>query len=327
MKTACREQYGPPQVLSVREVPVPEPRQDEMLVRVRAATVSRTDSAGLLGEPYIYRFFVGWPRPRHVATGCDFAGEIEAIGANCAGFQVGQRVWGFDDNSLGTHAQYLTIRGDQPVALIPDGVSYQDAAASAEGAHYALNFMKKIELLRGQRILVIGGTGAIGSAAIPLLHHRGLRVTAVAPGPYLDTVRERGAERVIDYLTEDFATVLAKEEPFDFVFDAVGKSSFGTCKRLLKNHGAYLSSELGPRGENIPLSLFAPVLSPFSRGKKVVFPLPVDVRGSLSQMAKLLAEGTFRPLIDRSFPIEQVAEAFAYVLTGQKIGNVLLTMD
>ncbi len=329
MKTVFRTQYGPPSVLSVRDVPVPTPKPTEVLVRVRAATVSRTDSAALEGKPFFFRFFIGFPRPRHVATGCDFAGDVAAVGAQVSEFKIGQRVWGFDDIGLGTHAEYMIIGANKAISSIPEGVSYEQAVASAEGAHYAINSLRKLPLTAGQHVLVVGGTGAIGSAAIQLLRLRGVRVTAVAPTPHLQTVRDLGAERVIDYLKEDFTVALAprsKDEAFDFVFDMVGKSTFGRCKPLMKPGAAYLSSELGPGAENIPLALAAPLLAPFSKGKKVLFPIPVDVKGSIEFMSDLLAKGTFKPLIDRSYPIDQIAEAFSYVLSGQKVGNVILTM-
>ncbi|MDX2023315.1 MAG: NAD(P)-dependent alcohol dehydrogenase [Deltaproteobacteria bacterium] len=330
MKTVYRTHYGPSHVLSVKDVPIPTPKDNELLVRVRAATVNRTDCSGLSGRPFVYRFFAGFPRPRFVATGTDFAGDVEAVGKSVSHFKVSDRIWGLDDNGLGSHAQYFILNANKPIAKIPEGVSYEHAVASAEGAHYALNFIKKVPLQAGQKVLVNGGTGAIGSAAIQLLKHKGLRVTAVCAGPHMETVRALGAERVIDYLTQDFVEALAPQaadDAFDFVFDAVGKSTFGRCKPLMKPGAVYLSSELGPHAQNIWLALAAPVLSPFSARKKVIFPVPFDVKGSLAFMTELLQQGAFVPLIDRRFAMEQIADAFDYVQSGQKIGNVLLTME
>lgn len=321
MKTAYRTAYGPPEVLSVREVPVPEPRQGEILVRVHATTVNRTDCGALWGKPYIFRFFVGWPRPREVATGTDFAGEVVAVGAGVMRFAVGDRVMGFNDNNLGSHAEYLRISERQPIIRIPEGVSFENAAASMEGAHYARNFIDRAALKPGDAVLVNGATGAIGSAAIVLLKQAGASVTAVCAEPHLDAVAALGADRVLDYTRAPFTEQL-RGENFAFVFDAVGKSRFSTCRPLLTDTGAYVSSELGPRGENIFLALAAPAM----RGPKVRFPIPMDIPRTLALIAPLLAQGVYKPLIDRRYPLEDIRQAFAYVASGQKIGNVLLTL-
>ena len=320
MQSSFRTTYGSPEVLSVRELPMPVPGPGELRVRVRAATVNRTDCGALWGEPYIFRFFVGWPRPRHAATGTDFAGEVEAVGPGVTRFAVGDRVMGFDDNCLGSHAQYVKVPEKAAVVKIPDGVSFETAATSIEGAHYARNFMNKVPLAAGDHVLVYGATGAIGSAAIQMLRAAGVRVTAVCAGPHRDAVATLGADRVLDYTAGDWRADLAGET-FPFVFDAVGKSTFGACKPLLGRSGVYISSELGPGGQNIWYALAAP----FMRGPKVRFPMPADVPKTLEVVAPLLASGAFRPLIDRSYPLADIREAFTYVASGQKIGNVLLT--
>lgn len=322
MKTSHRTVYGSPDVLSVREAPVPEPGPGEILVRVHAATVSRTDCAVLAGTPYIFRFFVGWPRPRLTATGTDFAGEVVAAGPGVTRFSPGDRVMGFDDNGLGSHAQYVRIAERRAIAAIPDDISFEVAAASMEGAHYARNFINKVPLKRGDTVLVNGATGAIGSAAVPLLKHAGAHVTAVCAGEHRDAVAALGADRIVDYKQEPFTAQL-KGETFDFVFDAVGKSSFADCRPLLRETGFYLSSELGPWAQNPVLALLAPLM----RGPKVRFPVPTDVPRSLALVTGLLAQGEYTPLIDRRYTIEDVGQAFAYAASGRKIGNVLLTFD
>lgn len=321
MRTAYRTGYGPPEILTVREVPVPEPRQGEILVRVHAATVNRTDCGALSGKPYIFRFFVGWPRPRSVATGSDFAGEVVATGPGATRFAVGDRVMGFNDNCLGSHTQYLRVSERQPIVRIPEGVSFETAAASMEGAHYARNFIDRVALKPGDAVLVNGATGAIGSAAIVLLKQAGANVTAVCAEPHRDAVAALGADRVFDYTRAPFTEQL-RGETFAFVFDAVGKSRFSACRPLLDPSGAYISSELGPRGENIFLALAAPAM----RGPTVRFPIPTDINRTLGLIAPLLVRGVYRPLIDRRYPLDEIGEAFTYVASGQKIGNVLLTM-
>lgn len=322
MKSSFRTVYGPPDSLTIREMPVPVPGPGEILVRVRAATVNRTDCAALWGRPYVYRFFVGWPRPRVVATGTDFAGEVVAVGPGSARFATGDRVMGFDDNNFGSHAQYLCVSEARSIIRIPEGVAFDTAAASMEGAHYAYNFIRQVSIRPGTRVLVNGATGAIGSAAVVLLKHFGADVTAVCAGPHRAAIAALGADRVLDYTQQAFEVQL-RGETFDFVFDAVGKSTFAACRPLLGATGIYLSSELGPWGQNPILALLAPLM----RGPKVRFPVPTDIPRTLSLVASLLAEGVYKPLIDRQYPLEEIGQAFIYADSGEKIGNVLLTLD
>lgn len=320
MKAAVRRKYGTPEVLSIEEMAQPIPANNEVLVRVYAATVNRTDLGVLTGLPYLFRFFTGLFRPASAVPGTDFAGKIESVGSEVADYKVGDRVFGFNDNGrFGSQAEYMTTTTEQ-IGLIPEGINYSEAVASLEGAHYALNFINKVKLNPGDSVLLNGATGAIGSAAVQLLHNKGVRVVAVCPGEYMETVRAMGAEKVIDYTREDFTQI---KEKFPFVFDAVGKSSFGKCKPLLEEKGIYISSELGPRNENP----FLAMIGSFTGGKKVVFPFPVDIKGSITTMQQLLTEGKFHPLIDRTYPLELIVEAYHYVSTGQKIGNVIIDLS
>ncbi len=317
MRTVYRDRYGPPEVLRVTDVDAPEPGAREVLVRVHAATVNRTDCAALWGKPFVYRFFVGFPRPTRRATGTDFAGEVIALGQGVTGFRVGDRVWGFDDHGAGSHAELMTLGEDRPIGKMPAGISYEQAAASLEGAHYAINFINKVRLKPGQRVLVNGATGAIGSAAVQLLKVEGVHVTAVCGPDHVERVAALGADRVIDYVSQDFTKEAMQ---YDFVFDAVGKNTFGRSKSVLSPRGIYISSELGPWWQNLPLAL----VTPLSGGRKVIFPVPVNVNATLTLMARLLEEGKFKPLIDRRYPLDRIREAFDYVASGQKIGNVML---
>jgi NADPH:quinone reductase-like Zn-dependent oxidoreductase len=255
-----------------------------------------------------------------VATGTDFAGEVVAVGDGVTRLSVGERVMGFDDENLGSHAEYVLVPEKCPMARVPDGVPFEVAAASLEGAHYAYTFMSAVPLDAGQKVLVYGATGAIGSAAVQLLHAAGVHVTAVCPAEHHGAIRERGAERVFDYQSDAWLRALEGER-FPFVLDAVGKSRFGVCRQLLEPRGLYLSSELGPHGANVWLALAAPLM----RGQKVRFAIPKNIPRSLEHVVPLLATGKFRPLIDRSYPLEEIRAAFEYVASGQKLGNVLLT--
>ena len=319
MKAVVVPRYGPSDVLEMREVEKPSPGDDEVLVRIHASTVNRTDTSYIRGIPFFSRLFTGLLKPRRSIPGTEFSGVVEAVGDRVSSLKVGDRVFGLSEKGYGTHSEFFTISENSPIAHIPEGVSFKEAAASSEGPWYAINFINKVKIEPGQRILVNGGTGGIGSATIQLLRDRGAHVTAVCPGRYSQQVRTLGANEVIDYEEEDFTR---GDITYDFVFDTVGKSSFGSSKRILKPGGIYISSELGKWGQNVFYSLVTPIF--FS--KKVRFPFPADCRGSILHMKKLLEEGKYRPLIDRKFGMEEIVDAYRYVDSGEKIGNVVITV-
>ena len=320
MRAAYRTRYVPPARLAVERIATPAPKADEMVVRVVCATVNRTDTAVLTGKPFVMRFFTGLRRPRIPVTGTDFAGEV-VHAPDGSEFSVGDRVYGFYDEGLGSHGEYVAVPpAKRSVMKIPDTVSYQDAAASLEGAHYAMSFLRFVDVKEGTRVVVNGGTGAIGSALIQLLKYRGAFVVATGPTHALERVSSLGADKVIDYQRDEFTDVGGR---FEAVFDAVGKSSFGRCKKLLSGKGVYISSELGPRAQNLYLPLWTKIWG----GRRVHFPIPLNIRSTMTAMRKLLAAGAFRPMIDRSFSLDQVGSAFDYVLSGKKIGNVLLDIQ
>lgn len=318
MLAATRSTYGPPDLLSIKEINKPTPGDKEVLIRVYATTVNRTDCSILWGKPFIIRFVAGLFKPASPIPGTDFAGRVEAIGKNVQSFKAGDRVWGFNDQGLASHAQYMTIREDKGISIIPDNITYEQAAASPEGAHYAYNFISKVKLQPGQKILVNGATGAIGSSAVQLLKHFEINITAVCNTENIDLVKSLGADKVIDYTKEDFTK---DEQQYHFIFDAVGKSSFGKCKPLLLPGGIYISSELGPGSEN----LYLPLITAITGGKKVIFPFPVNIKRSMLLINKLLEQGKFKPVIDRKYHFTNIAEAYKFVVTGQKTGNVIIT--
>jgi NADPH:quinone reductase-like Zn-dependent oxidoreductase len=312
-----RSDYGGPGVLIVAEVPTPIPAAHEVLVRVHATTVNRTDCAILRAKPFVMRFATGLRRPKSPVPGTDFAGEVVQTGSGVTEYAAGDRVWGFDDTGLASQAQFLTISQSAAIAKIPPGIDDAQAAASAEGAHYALNALKRAGYVPGQRVCVYGATGAIGSAAVQLLADQGSDVTAFCSGKHADLVRGLGATTVVDYTVQELATY---QDRFDLVLDAVGKSTFAASKPLLGDSGRYVSSELGPHGQN----LYLPLTTRLRPGPRVYFPLPTGRRNSIRHMTGLLADGRFRPLIDRHFGLADVRSAYSYVLTGQKLGNVIL---
>jgi NADPH:quinone reductase-like Zn-dependent oxidoreductase len=316
MRATFHDQYGGPEVLSIREIERPVPKDDEILVKVMAATVNRTDCGFLTARPFIVRFFTGMFGPKIPATGCDFAGTVEAVGKEVERFEVGDRVFGINDY-IGSHAQYICVKSSIAVEKIPEGISFDKAVASLEGGHYAYSDIKILDLKAGNKVLVNGATGAIGSAAVQILKDMGMQVTAVGTTKALELLRSLGAERVISYEEEDFTKT---DDQFVFIFDAVGKSTFSKCKQLLTPKGTYISTELGPNVQNIPLALFTPLLG----GRRVRFPLPLDQHGSITYIKQLLEKGAFDAVIDRAYPLDQIRDAFAYVLSGQKTGNVII---
>ncbi|KFF60337.1 NADPH:quinone oxidoreductase [Cryobacterium sp. MLB-32] len=317
MKAAVYTRYGPPNVLRVVEAPKPVHRDDELLVQVYAATVNRTDCGFLRGEPRFVRLFSGLFTPNKRILGNEFAGRVEAVGTHVHSFAVGDRIFGYSGVNFGAQAEYLTVKESGLVALIPQGLTFEQAAPSTEGAHYALNHIRAAGIEAGHDVLVNGATGAIGSAAVQLLRHAGARVTAVCATANVELVRSLGADRVIDYTKEDFTRT---SDLFDVVFDEVGKSSFGRCKPILKPQGIYLSSELGPRAENPVLAL----TTRFSRSTRVMFPIPRDRREDVIFLKHLMFEGKFTPIIDRTYPLTEIVEAYDYVETGMKVGNVVI---
>ena len=312
-----RSAYGGPSVLTVAEIATPTPAAHEILVRVHATTVNRTDCAILQAKPFVMRFGTGLRRPRSPVPGTDFAGEIVQTGSGVTKYAAGDRIWGFHDNGLASQAQFLVIAQDAAIAKIPPGIDDAQAAASAEAAHYALNALRRVGYLPGPRVCVYGATGAIGSAAGQLMADQGSDITAFCRDQHADLVRSLGARTVVDYATQDLATY---PDRFDLVFDAVGKTTFAASKPLLGDSGRYVSSELGPHGQN----LYLPLITWLRPGPTVHFPLPTGRHRSIQHMTRLLAGGRFRPLIDRHFPLEDVQSAYEYVLTGQKLGNVIL---
>lgn len=319
MKAAVHTRYGPPEVVRITGVDQPTASANELLVRVHATTVNRTDCGYRGAKPFILRFVTGLFRPKVTVLGTEFAGEVEAVGSGVTSFQVGDRVFGYNEGPFGAHAEYLSIPEDGSVATMPANVSYEEAAPSTEGSHYALTFIRKAKIGTGQAVLINGATGAIGSAAVQLVKSLDAEVTAVCDTENVELVKGLGADRVIDYTVEDFTQ---DEQAYDVVLDAVGKSSFGRCKRLLKPRGIYLSSEpLGSLSQSLAL------LTPLLGGKKSMFPFPRHDQEMVTYFKGLIESGEFKPVIDRRYPLDEIVEAYRYVETGQKVGNVVISVD
>ncbi|MDB5261068.1 MAG: Alcohol dehydrogenase zinc-binding domain protein [Adhaeribacter sp.] len=320
MKAAIRRSYGSFDTLKVETIEKPTAKDNEVLIRVYATTVNRTDCAVLMGKPFIMRFFTGFLTPKLPITGTDFAGRIEAVGKNVKAFKVADKVWGFNDLGLSSQAEYMVFPEDGAMAIIPESYTYEQAAASLEGAHYAYNFMNKVNLKPGDKILLNGATGAIGSVLLQFLKYYNLYVTAVCSTKDLELIKALGADRIYDYTREDFTE---DDEKYNFVFDAVGKSTFAKCKALLKPGGVYISSELGPMAQN----LFLPFITKVNGDKKVIFPVPSDIKRTINFIKTLIEEEKFKPVIDRKYLFDNISEAYRYVASGQKTGNVVISFE
>ena len=324
MKAIVYTKYGPPDVLQLKEIAKPIPKDNEVLIKIHATTVNRTDCATIRAKPFFMRIVTGLFKPKKQIPGTEFAGEIEAVGKSVSSLKVADKVFGFGDQGSGSQAQYITISEDNGLTTIPRDTTFEQAAASTEGAHYAYNFIKKVNLKSGQKVLVNGATGAIGSAAVQLLKYLGLKVTAVCNTKNIELVKSLGADKIIDYTKEDFTK---DEEKYNFIFDTVGKSSFFKCKPLLQSGGIYISSDLGYMAQNVFLSLITPIIKPMIGNKKTIFPVPTDIKGSILLIKKLIEEGKFKAVIDRKYPLEQIVEAYKYVEAGHKTGNVVITVE
>jgi len=319
MKAIVYTKYGPPEVVKLMEVDKPIPTDNDVLIKVHATTVNRTDCGFRSADYFITRFFSGLFRPKNKILGNEFAGEIEAIGKNVTSFNVGDKVFGYNDSKMGAHAEYMTMAENEAITTMPNNLSYQEAAPICEGAHYALCDIRAAKAKSGQSTLVNGATGAIGSAAVQLLKHFGANVTAVCDTKNIELVRSLGPDLVIDYKKDDFTKT---EQKFDFIFDSVGKSSFGKCKPLLNEKGIYISTELGKNSENIFLAIITPRLG----GKKVLFPIPTISKEDVIFLKQLVESGRYKPVIDRQYKLEQIVEAHTYAETGQKTGNLVINI-
>ena len=325
MKAVVYDRYGPPEVLRIEEVARPVPRDDEVVVRVRAATVNRFDchtreanrSNGLVISG-VSRLVSGIRRPRQPILGTEFAGEVAAVGPAVTRFGAGDRVFGNTGLRFGCHAEFTCVPEAALVAPVPEGVGFAEAAAATDGALNALWCLRLAGPVQGRRVLVYGASGAIGTAAVQVAKHFGAQVTAVCGPAGVAVVQAIGADRVIDYTKEDFT---ADRRRYFSVFDAVGRQSFARCRDVIEPGGTYLATD-GFR--NLLLGLWTARFG----DRKVRFKLPPRyTQQDVVLIKELMEAGRYRPVLDRVYPIEDVVEAARYVETQQKIGNVVLAVS
>jgi NADPH:quinone reductase-like Zn-dependent oxidoreductase len=318
MKAATIARYGSPGVIEVRDVPTPAPGPDEVLVRVHAATVNRTDCGELL-HPTLIRLLVGAGRSRRRTLGMDFAGTIEAVGSAASLFKPGDRVYGMcGARNDGAQAEYFCMPEARAIAHMPSNLRF-DQAVVCEGAFYAHPIIEHFALKPGHRILIYGASGAIGTAALQLARYRGAEITAVVAGRHLGLVRSLGADLAFDYTTDAFDQLGRR---FDFVLDAVGKLGLRRWRQLLKPGGVFATTDLGPRAQYVPFLLWSGITG---NGRFVV---PLAKRGSgkvfVTELRDKIEAGRFIPVIDRRYPLAEIADAYRYVQTGEKTGVVVI---
>lgn len=318
MRAVVFDRYGPPEVLRLHDAQRPAPKDNEVLIKVRATTVNRTDTGVRQGKPFFSRFISGFPRPRWKILGTEIAGEIETTGPAVTEFAAGDQVFGINAWRFGAHAEFVCMRERAALARKPAGMSPEEAAAVCDGAILALGCLRPAQLRQGKTILIYGASGSIGTAGVQLAKYFGADVTAVCNTTNIDTVKSLGADQVIDYTHEDFTTT---GHTYDVIFDAVGKHSFQRSKGSLNPGGMYLATD---HLQNLALALWTSRIG----DNRVVFPIPPKyTKKDVLFLKQLIEAGNYRAVIDRSYPLDQVIEATRYVETEQKTGNVVLTIN
>jgi NADPH:quinone reductase-like Zn-dependent oxidoreductase len=319
MRAVVYDRYGGPDVLRLEDVERPAPKDDEVLIKIHATTVTRTDTGLRSAEYFISRFVTGLRRPKRKILGLELAGVVEGAGSAVSEFEVGDEVFGVT-GSGGAHAEYVCMRESAPLAHKPAGMTFEEAAAVCDGAALALACLRKATVRKGQSIVVYGATGSVGTAAVQLGKYFGANVTAVGNTKNVELVRSLGADEVIDYTREDFTK---NGKKYDVVFDAVGKHSFRRSRRSLTPNGIFVTTDLGFMW-HAPLLL---LLTRWIGDKKVKVGITKYAKENVLLLKELIEAGKYRAVIDRRYPLEDVVEATRYVETGQKTGNVVLTVN
>jgi NADPH:quinone reductase-like Zn-dependent oxidoreductase len=329
MKAIVCAKYGPPEVLQLKEVAKPTPKDNEVLIRICATSVTAgdvTDRSGTV-SPWAWlptRIIFGFSRPRRTIPGADLAGVIESVGKDVTRFRKGDQVFGNTGWGSGAYAEYKCLPEDGVLAIKPANMTYEEAAAVPFGGLTALHFLRRANIQSGQKVLVNGASGGVGTFAVQLAKCFGAEVTGVCSTTNLDMVESLGTDRVIDYTKEDFTR---SGETYDVVFDAVRKSSFSRSKGSLKNNGFFLTTDMGPAlmFQMLWTSMMGS-LPGRQTGKRVVSGIPSNSTEDLNSLKELMEAGKVKSVIDRCYPLEQIAEAHRYVEKGHKKGNVVITV-
>lgn len=329
MKAIVYEKYGSPDVLELKEMDKPVPQDNEILIKVQATSVNFGDmlarnfkeiSPGKFTMPLIFWFFAkmyfGFTKPSVTIPGSEFSGEIESAGKDVKLFKNKDQVFGYLGQKMGAYAEYICMPENGCVAIKPSNMTHEEAAVVPYGSIMALSLLEKVNIKPGQKVLINGASGSIGSAAVQIAKYSGAEVTGVCGTPRLDFVRSLGADKVIDYTREDFTQ---RSETYDIIFDILGKSSFSRCKSSLKENGCYLLASFKMK------QIFQMLWTKVTGKKRVICALAPGSREDLNSVKKLIEMGKIKSIIDRSFPLEKSAEAHRYVEEGNKKGNVVIT--
>jgi NADPH:quinone reductase-like Zn-dependent oxidoreductase len=324
MKAIVHTKYGPPDELQLKEVEKPVPKDNEVLIKIHASTVTTSDcnARNFTFVPKSFMFFArimfGFKKPKINILGIDLAGEIEAVGIDVKRFKEGDQVFGSPGTNFGAHAEYTCVSEDGALVIKPPDMTYEEAATISLAGNTALFFIRDLAKIQtGQKILIHGASGAIGTYAVQLAKYYGADVTGVCSATNAEMVKSLGADKVIDYTKEDFTK---SDERYDFVFDVVGKTTFSQCKSLLKQKGIYLENMLELK------DILKMMWTSISGGKKIKGGVSKESVENLNFLLELIESGKLKPVIDRSFPLEKTAEAFKYVEKGHKKGNVIITV-
>lgn len=323
MKASVSKMYGTPEVFKIEEIKMPVPKNNEVLVRVFAATVTASDIMMRIGKPYVGRLYLGIIKPKTTILGFDFSGEIVETGKDVTSFNVGDKVFG-GTTALGCYAEYISVNADDVITTIPENINYQTAAPVCGSAITVMNFLKGLAKIKaGDKVLINGASGSLGTYAVQIAKYFGAEVTGVCSTINLKMVKDLGADFVIDYTNEDFTE---NGKKYDIIFDTVGKITFSSCENLLTENGIFLSSVMG-----FPLLLQMIKTSLF--GKKKVKSsstgmLPAKERlNYLLELRELLKTGKIKTVIDRTYPLFQMTDAHSYVEKGHKKGNVVIEIN
>lgn len=319
MKAIIYTQYGAPDVLQLKEIEKPIPKDNEVLIKIHATTVTSGDVRLRKADPFISRLYFGLFRPKVHVLGADVAGVIKAVGKDVSSFKIGDEVFGSTfDHGLGAYAEYKCLPEDSVLSTKPQNLTIEESAAVFFGAHTALHFLRKAKLRKGQKVLIYGASGALGTYAVQLAKYFGAHVTGVCSTANLELVKSLGADSVVDYTKEDFDK---KDQLYDVMFDAVGKSSFSACLRSLTANGIYL------RSVHLTVSAIARGLwTQLTTSKKVIGGTATERKEDLVFLKELIEREQLRPVIDRYYPLEETAEAHRYVEKGHKKGNVVIVI-
>lgn len=314
MKAVVHDRYGAPEVLGIEEIERPVPADDEVLVRVHATTVTQTDCHMRRARPYFWRLMLGLRRPKRRVLGLEFAGVVEEVGPSVTTCEVGDHVFGI---RKGSHAEYVCVPEHGLIAQMPDGMTFEEAAAVCDGMCEAMGALRAGRVGAGTRLLVYGASGSLGTGAVQLASYLGAHVTAVCGSNAVELVHSLGADEVIDRELEDFTK---RGETYDVVIDAVGKHTFARSRHALVQGGLYVATD---RLYNFPLAF----LTKWFGSKRVVFEVSGYKREDVLLLKELLEAGEYRAVVDRTYPLEDVVEAVRYVESWQKVGNVVLTLN